>query len=73
MFEQALQASQAQRHIPGGSLSPALYGCRDCGVQRMIVSPEPVRCADCGAPYAIMERSLSIVSDTRAAAAGMTG
>jgi hypothetical protein len=73
MFEQALQASQAQREVPGGSLRPALYGCPNCGVQRMITSPEPIRCANCGALYTLSDLTLSPVSDAPTAAARMAG
>jgi hypothetical protein len=39
----------------------------------MVTSPEPIRCADCGAPYALSALTFSAVSDTRTTAARMAG
>jgi hypothetical protein len=73
MFEQALQASEAHRQVRSGVLNPALYGCRDCGEQRMITSPEPIRCADCGAPYTMLSSMFTVVADLREQSGRMTG
>ncbi|MCP8940307.1 hypothetical protein NK718_17410 [Alsobacter sp. SYSU M60028] len=56
MFEQAVMASDAMRHTRLGSLIPALRGCRGCGTQRMVMSPQAVHCSGCGAELAILPR-----------------
>lgn len=56
MFEQAVQASEAMRHTMRDSLYPAMRGCRGCGTQRMIMSPQAVYCSGCGAELATLPR-----------------
>ncbi len=55
MFEQAAKNSEAMRETRKGVLMPALCGCRDCGVRRMVTAPGPVTCAECGTAMTILD------------------
>jgi uncharacterized protein (DUF983 family) len=46
-MEQILAASEAERHVPRGTLIPATCVCPECGTMRAIAAPVPT-CAACG-------------------------
>jgi hypothetical protein len=57
MFDQAVQASEAQREFTAtgkGSLIPALMGCLDCRTISMITAPALGTCSDCGANLIVL-------------------
>ena len=57
MFDQAVQASEAQREWTAtgkGSLIPALMGCAECRSVAMIAAPALGTCADCGADLIVV-------------------
>ena len=70
MFEQVVQASGAMREAArrGG---PALSGCRVCRNVRIITSPEPGICQDCGGGLILIDgpEPWSTVSETPGALA----
>ncbi len=60
MLDQLLQASEALRTANrtgrlAGVLIPAMYGCPECRLVWVIVSPaQPGVCADCGMPLTVL-------------------
>jgi len=57
MFDQAVQAGEAQRDATArgpSSLIPALMGCVDCGTVEMIAAPALGFCPDCGAGLTVL-------------------
>jgi hypothetical protein len=65
MFEQAVQASEAMRRIAqgGGTLIPALSGCRMCQTTQMIAAPVLGVCKDCGADLTVLGSAEPIAPD----------
>ena len=65
MFEQAIRASEAMKaHEQVRRLFPAVAGCSACQTVRMIASPMPAPCADCGAEPDVLRSTELAVRDS---------
>jgi hypothetical protein len=69
MFESVVRHSEAMRaagETGGGTLIPALSGCRSCRTIQMIAAPVLGVCPECGGPLSVLDRTDAPGGDAQA-------